>query len=394
MNKKIFICHSGTDKKVVRRLCHDLLRDGLDIWFDEWEIRAGDSIPSKIREGLFEADYVIVAVSNAMLSSPWATREFNSSLTRSLSGAKVSLLLARLENCEMPADMADIVYADFSQSYEQGINQLREAIFDAPVIREDTALVEIKGTVGIQISPPSLYSQINYLYKLGYDCPKNISVRFKAGETLEALFSAIEGRVANFESEPEEWRRPELDLCGSLCRELEIARGRVSSFQKLFALLIEEMLKYPTYTPEDILISSSYYASNTLLTIMASLAYVQSPKKALVAGPYPSNSDDEYYTLVYGLSRKHMQKVVAGLVFQSVAGIPIISDKQFSFYWPSRGLIEAEKDTWAVPLPGTDFFTEDWCKYALPQLFAKYALRIDPRLFVNKNELFISIKRI
>lgn len=47
-----FLSHSSKDKAVVRDVAERLRGDGVEVWFDEWEIKAGDSIPAKIEEGL------------------------------------------------------------------------------------------------------------------------------------------------------------------------------------------------------------------------------------------------------------------------------------------------------------------------------------------------------
>ena len=44
----VFLSHSARDKPVVRALAVRLKADGLRVWFDEWEIKPGDSIPAKI----------------------------------------------------------------------------------------------------------------------------------------------------------------------------------------------------------------------------------------------------------------------------------------------------------------------------------------------------------
>ncbi len=48
----VFLSHSAKDKAVVRPLAERLRKDGLKVWFDDWEIKPGDSIPAKIEEGL------------------------------------------------------------------------------------------------------------------------------------------------------------------------------------------------------------------------------------------------------------------------------------------------------------------------------------------------------
>ena len=46
-----FLRHSSKDKAAVRPLAERLQQDGLKVWFDEWEIKPGDSIPAMIEEG-------------------------------------------------------------------------------------------------------------------------------------------------------------------------------------------------------------------------------------------------------------------------------------------------------------------------------------------------------
>ena len=48
----VFLSHSAKDKAVVRPLAERLRNDGLKVWFDEWVLKPGNSIPAKIEEGL------------------------------------------------------------------------------------------------------------------------------------------------------------------------------------------------------------------------------------------------------------------------------------------------------------------------------------------------------
>lgn len=70
--KDIFICHASEDKQsVVRPLLNVLDKEKISYWYDEAEIKWGDSIPTKINEGLRISRYVIVVLSNAFLSKNW-----------------------------------------------------------------------------------------------------------------------------------------------------------------------------------------------------------------------------------------------------------------------------------------------------------------------------------
>ena len=49
----VYLAHGSEDKEtIVRPLAQRLLEKGIDVWFDNWEIRAGDSLRQKMEEGL------------------------------------------------------------------------------------------------------------------------------------------------------------------------------------------------------------------------------------------------------------------------------------------------------------------------------------------------------
>jgi hypothetical protein len=71
----VFLSHSTKDKAVVRAVAERLKADGLRVWFDDWEIRSGDSIPAKIEDGLEHSRVLVLCVSAHALGSDWAQLE-------------------------------------------------------------------------------------------------------------------------------------------------------------------------------------------------------------------------------------------------------------------------------------------------------------------------------
>jgi hypothetical protein len=71
----VFLSHSDKDKAVVRPVAERLRRDGLKVWFDEWEIRVGDSIPAKIEEGLQRSRVLVLCMSAGAFGSDWTQLE-------------------------------------------------------------------------------------------------------------------------------------------------------------------------------------------------------------------------------------------------------------------------------------------------------------------------------
>jgi hypothetical protein len=58
----VFLSHSAKDKAVVRALAERLRKDGLKVWFDEWVLKPGDSIPAKIEAGLEHSRVLVLGI--------------------------------------------------------------------------------------------------------------------------------------------------------------------------------------------------------------------------------------------------------------------------------------------------------------------------------------------
>ena len=71
----VFLSHSSHDGKVVRDIAQRLRADGIKVWFDEWEIRPGDSIPAKVEAGLEQSRILVLCMSANAFGSEWAQLE-------------------------------------------------------------------------------------------------------------------------------------------------------------------------------------------------------------------------------------------------------------------------------------------------------------------------------
>jgi WD40 repeat protein len=71
----VFLSHSSKDNAVVRAVAERLRADGLRVWFDEWEIHPGDSIPAKIEEGIEHSRVLVLAMSENAFGADWPQLE-------------------------------------------------------------------------------------------------------------------------------------------------------------------------------------------------------------------------------------------------------------------------------------------------------------------------------
>lgn len=88
----VFILHASEDKdQIVRPLAFSLQQAGLRVWYDEFELRIGDSLRRKIDKGLAKSRFGVVVLSKSFLEKGWANYELDGMITRVVSGEQVIL---------------------------------------------------------------------------------------------------------------------------------------------------------------------------------------------------------------------------------------------------------------------------------------------------------------
>ena len=90
----VFISHATEDKDdVVRPLAQALIGQNLRVWYDEFELRIGDSLRRKIDAGLAQSRFGIVVLSHAFFQKNWPQYELDGLVTREMTGEQVILPL-------------------------------------------------------------------------------------------------------------------------------------------------------------------------------------------------------------------------------------------------------------------------------------------------------------
>ena len=88
----VFISHASEDKEaVVRPLAAALVAEGLNVWYDEFELRIGDSLRRTIDQGLANSRVGLVVLSHSFIAKGWTNYELDGIVTRSVSGEQVLL---------------------------------------------------------------------------------------------------------------------------------------------------------------------------------------------------------------------------------------------------------------------------------------------------------------
>ncbi|MDP9469177.1 MAG: DUF1883 domain-containing protein [Chloroflexota bacterium] len=88
----VFISHASEDKDdLVRPLAHELQEVGLDVWYDEFELRIGDSLRRKIDRGLANSRFGVVVLSESFFKQGWPNYELDGLVTKGVAGEQILL---------------------------------------------------------------------------------------------------------------------------------------------------------------------------------------------------------------------------------------------------------------------------------------------------------------
>ena len=88
----VFISHASEDKdEVVRPLANALRNEGLTVWYDEFELKIGDSLRRKIDKGLANSRFGIVVLSKNFIRKGWTNYELDGIITKSVTNEQIIL---------------------------------------------------------------------------------------------------------------------------------------------------------------------------------------------------------------------------------------------------------------------------------------------------------------
>jgi len=88
----LFISHASEDKKdFVKPLAEKLAAAGIEVWYDEYTLKLGDSLRSGIDAGLRDSRFGLVILSPSFFKKNWPQRELDGLVAREMAGSKVIL---------------------------------------------------------------------------------------------------------------------------------------------------------------------------------------------------------------------------------------------------------------------------------------------------------------
>jgi len=127
---KIFLSHSHADKSFVQRIVADLRHKGHVVWFDEAEIKIGDSLIENLREGIDNVDYVIAVISKSSIQSEWVKRELDVAMNIEIEQKEVFVLPILIDDVDLPGFLKGKLFADFrnNEFYDKELEKVLQKL--------------------------------------------------------------------------------------------------------------------------------------------------------------------------------------------------------------------------------------------------------------------------
>ena len=141
----VFLSHSSKDKDIVRPLAERLRNDGLNVWFDEWFIQAGDNIPHKIEEGLEQSRVLVLCMSANAFSFDWAELESQTFRFRDPLNKERRFIPLRLDEEAVKGSLVQFAYLWWLPEGDQEYAKLLDAC--RPIARPSS------------VEPPALHNR-------------------------------------------------------------------------------------------------------------------------------------------------------------------------------------------------------------------------------------------
>ena len=161
----VFLCHASEDKPLARRIAEDFLKQGIDTFFDQWEIAPGDSIRQKIDAGLVGCTHFFVLLTPQSLPKPWVNAEIDAAFIRKLEGQCKFIPLRQNLSVDALPPLLKAVYSPELTDYDDGLKALVSFIHgvsEKPSLGSTPAIIKesSRGQLGLSVAAEAIVRHI------------------------------------------------------------------------------------------------------------------------------------------------------------------------------------------------------------------------------------------
>lgn len=127
----VYFAHASEDKVAAKTIAEYFLANGIDVWLDEWEIAAGDSLRRKMDAGLGTCTHFVVLLTQVALTKPWVNEEIDAGFVQRVEGkSKFIPLRMGLSLMALPPLLKGMLSPEIAPDNEPALQLLVSQIFD------------------------------------------------------------------------------------------------------------------------------------------------------------------------------------------------------------------------------------------------------------------------
>jgi len=126
---RVLISYRSTKQATAEALANRVSDEGIDPWFDKWEVQAGDSIPGKIEEAFRTSKACLLLWSADHSAGAWCTEEMHTAISKRVTeGYKI--IPIRLDDVSLPDLLAHLRRVDLlsRDHFEDAVAQILESL--------------------------------------------------------------------------------------------------------------------------------------------------------------------------------------------------------------------------------------------------------------------------
>jgi hypothetical protein len=213
---KAFLSYAWEDRELARQIASQLQANGVETWWAEWEIRAGDSLRRKIDEGLSNCTHFIVLLTPVSIEKPWVNQEMDAGFVRKVeTQARFIPLRSGLAASALPPLIRSILspeIRDFNADMAQLINDIHNVVRKPPL--GPVPIPEVTGNAGYSVAA----NRVAEIFVRSSKTGDSFDPRFgheqlakETGLTPEDLSDALH-ELRNFISDERYWLHPKEEL--------------------------------------------------------------------------------------------------------------------------------------------------------------------------------------
>jgi hypothetical protein len=113
---RVFLSHSHDDKRMARGIYQRLSNFGIKVWFDEAELRFGDSLIEKLRTAIDSVDILLALISKNSVDSEWVKKEIEIAMNQEIANRRVKVIPLLCAPIDLPGFLVGKLYADFKSA--------------------------------------------------------------------------------------------------------------------------------------------------------------------------------------------------------------------------------------------------------------------------------------